>query len=113
MTPTQHLNFCSQNVYFTSFSLSSWYLSLGENMLNERNCISKAVLDKGKHLRNVVKLTSVNFFQAICQISFLFFFFHSVTKKNFNDLYVAINLPSHLSNCKLFQSDLYAFDLFE
>jgi len=110
MTLTQHLHFCSQDGYFTSFSLSPWYLSLGENMLSERNCISKAMLDKGEQLGDVVKLISVNLFQTICQT---LIFFIVWLKKNFNDSYMAINLPSHLSNCKLFQSDLYTCDLFE
>lgn len=70
------------------------------------------MLGKQAHVRDVVKLTSVNLFQEICQILNYFCFPHRVAKKNFNDLYMPIDLPSHLSNCKLFQSDGYASDLF-
>lgn len=66
---------------------------LNENMLCERNCIYKAVWGEGKHSRDVVKISSVNSFQAICQTLILFFLWKGMTRKNFNDLYMAINLP--------------------
>lgn len=78
-------------------------LSVDENKLNEWNGMSSAVVKENIWGDEVV-------LGEFVPSNLPNFDFHSLTEKNFNDLYIAISLLSHLSDHKLFQSDIYAFN---